>query len=91
MVAFCKRNLTKKYPKPSACIIEMIQLVLQVDLSATFQDLYRVPFLQKLPEGRRINFTKLTELSDLRVLCSLINYFVPHLIPTEILLNDRFD
>ena len=31
MVAFSKRNLTKKYPKPSACIIEMIQLVLQVN------------------------------------------------------------
>ncbi|CAF1164045.1 unnamed protein product [Rotaria magnacalcarata] len=73
MLAFSKRNLTKKYPKPSACIIEMIQIV-----------------LQKLPEGRRINFTKLNELSDLRVLCSLVNYFVPNLIPTEILLNDRW-
>ncbi|UJR35409.1 hypothetical protein I4U23_028166 [Adineta vaga] len=73
MLAFSKRNLTKKYPKPSACVIEMIQLV-----------------LQRLPEGRRINFTKLTELSDIRVMCSLINYFVPNLIPTEILLNDRW-
>ncbi|CAF0768923.1 unnamed protein product [Adineta steineri] len=73
MVTFSKRSLSKKYPKASVCIIEMIQLV-----------------LQKVPEGRRINFTKLTELSDLRVLCSLINYFVPNLIPTEILLNDRW-
>ncbi|CAF2762566.1 unnamed protein product [Rotaria sp. Silwood2] len=73
MLDFSKRNLTKKYPKPSACIIEMIRLV-----------------LQKTSEGRRINFTKLHELSDLRVLCSLINYFIPNLIPTEILLNDRW-
>ncbi|CAF0870949.1 unnamed protein product [Rotaria sordida] len=73
MLAFSKRNLTKKYPKPSACIIEMIQLV-----------------LQKTSEGRRINFTKLQELSDLRILCSLVNYFIPNLIPTEILLNDRW-
>ncbi|CAF1627636.1 unnamed protein product [Adineta ricciae] len=73
MVAFSKRNLTKRYPKPSICLIEIIQLV-----------------LQKRPEGRRINFTKLTELSDIRVMCSLINYFVPNLIPTEILLNDRW-
>ncbi|CAF1414359.1 unnamed protein product [Adineta ricciae] len=73
MVAFSKRNLTKRYPKPSICLIEIIQLV-----------------LQKRPEGRRISFTKLTELSDIRVICSLINYFVPNLIPTEILLNDRW-
>lgn len=91
MVAFSKRNLTKKYPKPSDCIVEMIQLVLQVSFAFRFASttLGLPLFLQKLPEGRRINFTKLTELSDLRVLASLINYFVPNLIPTEILLNDR--
>jgi hypothetical protein len=36
-----------------------------------------------------MQFTKLEELSDVRILASLVNYFVPHLIPTEVLLNDR--
>jgi len=36
MLVFSKRNLTKKYPKPSACIIEMIQLVLQVKILFQF-------------------------------------------------------
>ncbi|CAF0764926.1 unnamed protein product [Brachionus calyciflorus] len=33
---------------------------------------------------------RLNELSDTRVLCGLINSFVPNLFPTEILLNDRW-
>lgn len=56
-----------------------------------FRNYFLFSSRKKLPEGRRINFTKLTELSDLRVLCSLVNYFIPNLIPTEILLNDRLD
>ncbi|KAH9518688.1 hypothetical protein Btru_005988 [Bulinus truncatus] len=46
--------------------------------------------LQKTNEGKKIICTCLDDLIDSRILCALINSFVPDTFITELLLNDRW-
>jgi ankyrin repeat protein len=46
--------------------------------------------LKIVPEGKRLKITSLEELADSRILCCLVNSFVPGTFTTEVLLNDRW-
>ncbi|XP_046854062.1 uncharacterized protein LOC124447210 [Xenia sp. Carnegie-2017] len=63
------------YPEPDACILEMINA-----------------HLKMTREGRMLSRGVMTldDLTDSRVLCALVNSFVPETFTTEVLLNDRW-
>ncbi|XP_074660681.1 uncharacterized protein LOC141913126 [Tubulanus polymorphus] len=46
--------------------------------------------LQMTKEGRKLEVMSLDDLVDSRVLCAIVNSFIPNLYTTEVLLNDRW-
>lgn len=63
------------YPEPDSCILDMINAHLKMSR-----------------EGRMLTrgVMSLDDLTDSRVLCALVNSFVPETFTTEVLLNDRW-
>lgn len=46
--------------------------------------------LKTIPEGKRLEVNNFEDLTDSKILCTLINSFVPGTFTTEVLLNDRW-
>lgn len=69
------KRRTKHFPSPEYCILDMVNAHLRLSR-----------------EGRKLTrgVMSLDDLTDSRVLCALINSFVPETFTTEILLNDRW-
>lgn len=70
-----KRRHSKNFPSPEYCILDMVNAHLKMNR-----------------EGRKLTrgVLSLSDLTDSRVLCALINSFVPETFTTEVLLNDRW-
>lgn len=70
-----KRRRSKNFPSPEYCILDMVNAHLRMSR-----------------EGRKLTrgIMSLDDLTDSRVLCALVNTFVPETFTTEILLNDRW-
>ncbi|XP_028403348.1 uncharacterized protein LOC114526043 isoform X2 [Dendronephthya gigantea] len=70
-----KKSPRSGYPEPDACILDMINA-----------------HLKMTREGRTLTrgALSLDDLTDSRVLCALVNSFVPETFTTEVLLNDRW-
>ncbi|XP_048588484.1 uncharacterized protein LOC116619849 isoform X3 [Nematostella vectensis] len=70
-----KRRRTRNYPSPEYCILDMVNA-----------------HLRMTREGRKLTrgVMSIDDLTDSRVLCALVNSFVPETFTTEILLNDRW-
>lgn len=69
------KRRTRNFPSPEYCILDMVNAHLRLSR-----------------EGRKLTrgVMSLDDLTDSRVLCALINSFVPETFTTEILLNDRW-
>ncbi|KAL9965899.1 hypothetical protein ACROYT_G029757 [Oculina patagonica] len=70
-----KRHRSRNYPSPEYCILDMVNAHLKMNR-----------------EGRKLTrgVLSLSDLTDSRVLCALVNSFVPETFTTEVLLNDRW-
>ncbi|CAH3191429.1 unnamed protein product [Porites evermanni] len=70
-----KRRRSKNFPSPEYCILDMVNAHLKMNR-----------------EGRKLTrgVLSLSDLTDSRVLCALVNSFVPETFTTEVLLNDRW-
>lgn len=70
-----KRRRSMNFPSPEYCILDMVNAHLKMNR-----------------EGRKLTrgVLSLSDLTDSRVLCALVNSFVPETFTTEVLLNDRW-
>ncbi|KAL5484044.1 hypothetical protein EMCRGX_G020475 [Ephydatia muelleri] len=46
--------------------------------------------LKSTPEGKRLQFNDISDLTDTRILCALVNTIIPGTFTSEVLLNDRW-